>query len=752
MKGLSRQEVYFMSDEQPFVIFDDSHEDDHSHNTPWLILVVDDDPDVHRATRFALKNIEIFGRRLETLHAYSAPETLKLVAEQPDIAVALLDVVMETDDAGLKLTAQLRHAGLRDTRIVLRTGYPGYAPELSVMTDYDIDDYRTKDELTRTRLLSVLTSAIRSYSHIHTLSRSRTGLELIIQGTREVFRRDSLKLFSEGLLLQLSALMSVEKSGFVCAETQKNGEPFEGRIVSACGSFANTPEDGARTDPLISKLLMAADQSMEPVFCDGYLIMQFHNDDGKRLWVVLESNRIPEEADRDLLRLFATNIAIGFENITLIETLDMQAHTDPIFGLPNLNACTRLLKQRLRSQTPGFLAMTTIGSFQTLFAQYGPQNAVALIREIFARMENYTTETHSVIMADGSFGVLADHCEHVTGAISLALSKPVTTGSLEVPLTPSTVLVDLSQRQEGPMSILRDASLALMHVSQTNPGCCEMYDEHLIRLLKRQRELTQALHRDVRQSTGFSVCMQPKNRLSDGAIVGAEALLRWKCHGENISPAEFIPLAEMAGLIQILTVFVIHEVAAWLKDQPAERMIPVSVNLSMADLNKPGLASSIIRTVSELGIDPAQMEFEVTEGVAMENAILAAAQVEQLAAAGFHISLDDFGTGYSSLGQFDRLPISTIKIDRAFVKDICSNRASLNLASVIISMTRTLNVSCVAEGVETEEQRQVLMRLGCNTGQGFLFSRPVPIEHFNELLRTASQEPPAEQPGRHERR
>ncbi|HBS41335.1 MAG TPA: diguanylate cyclase, partial [Oceanospirillales bacterium] len=112
----------------------------------------------------------------------------------------------------------------------------------------------------------------------------------------------------------------------------------------------------------------------------------------------------------------------------------------------------------------------------------------------------------------------------------------------------------------------------------------------------------------------------------------------------------------------------------------------------------------------------------------------------------------DFGTGYSSLGQFDRLPISTIKIDRAFVKDICSNRASLNLASVIISMTRTLNVSCVAEGVETEEQRQVLMRLGCNTGQGFLFSRPVPIEHFNELLRTASQEPPAEQPGRHERR
>ena len=114
----------------------------------------------------------------------------------------------------------------------------------------------------------------------------------------------------------------------------------------------------------------------------------------------------------------------------------------------------------------------------------------------------------------------------------------------------------------------------------------------------------------------------------------------------------------------------------------------------------------------------------------MQDAKQAASQVEVLAAAGFRISLDDFGTGYSSLGQFDRLPIHTIKIDRSFVKQICDNPASRNLAAVIISMTQALNVDCVAEGIETEAQRQLLIRLGCETGQGVLFSKPVPMLVF----------------------
>ena len=736
-----------MSDNIPFVLFDDSSDKPNTDTRSWRILVVDDDPDVHRATRFALKNVSIHGRDLHTVHAHSVAEALEKISDWSDIAVALVDVVMETDDAGLQLVGQMREAGLNETRIVLRTGYPGYAPELSVITDYDIDDYRTKDEMTRTRLLSVLTSSIRSYDHIHTLARSRKGLEMVIRGAREIFHLTNVQLFSDGILLQVSALLRIEPSGFVCAELHRHGLPGDNIIISACGHFAHTDGRRAAENPRVMQLISAAGNDLEPVFCDGFMVLSFHSEESGRLWVVLRTDQVPDKPNLDLLRLFATNIAIGFENITLMESLETLAHTDPIFGLPNLNACTRELEERLESPQPGYLGLITIGSFQSLFAQFGPENAVSLIREIYARLDNQSDDLHTSIMADGSFGLISSDRDVVGNAMKTALDTPVISGDLEVPLTHSSVMIELGSRHESAMTILRDASLALIHVRHTSPGGCEMYDEELISALRRRRYLTQALRRDVREGTGFRVFMQPKNRLSDGAIIGAEALLRWQHKGEDVGPAEFIPLAEMAGLIQLLTLFVIRRVADWLKHQPVGEMIPVSVNLSMADLNKPGLATSIIRIAGQLGINPAHMEFEVTEGVAMENAVLAASQVEQLAAAGFQISLDDFGTGYSSLGQFDRLPINTIKIDRAFVSQICESRASRNLASVIIGMTRALNVHCVAEGIETEDQRKMLMKLGCHTGQGFLFSKPVAIERFNDLRRPSYEDKPSKQSG-----
>ena len=638
---------------------------------------------------------------------------------------------METEDAGLKLVSRLREAGLTETRIVLRTGYPGYAPELAVLSQYDIDDYRTKDELNRSRLIAVLTSSIRSYDHMHTLARSRKGLEMVIRSAREVFQRSNLQLFSEGILIQVAAMLRTTSSGFVCLEKMEDDILTERRIVSSTGRFAHLNGRRVRShDMEVMKLLGYTSDSQEPLFTHGFMFMSFSSDERNPLHIVLETTRIPSSDDLDLLRLFATNIAIGYENVTLLETLEHKAHTDPIFDLPNLNACARLLKERLGSPNPGCLALVTIGSFQSFFAQYGPANTVSLIREIHNRLKQHSRNAETVIMADGSFGVLSSDKNQLTDAISSALLTPVRIGDLEVPLTPSSVLIELSERDDSAMSIIHDATLALLHICQTTPGRCEEYDDKLNNSLKRKRELAFALQRDAHSGHGFMVFLQAKNRLSDGQIIGAEALLRWRLNGEMVSPAEFIPIAEMTGQIQLLTEFVIREVGRWLSSQSDPKAVPVSINLSMADLNKPGFAQQITDLVASLNIRPEWLELEVTEGVAMQDAKQAASQVEVLAAAGFRISLDDFGTGYSSLGQFDRLPIHTIKIDRSFVKQICDNPASRNLAAVIISMTQALNVDCVAEGIETEAQRQLLIRLGCETGQGFLFSKPVPMLVF----------------------
>ena len=193
-----------MNNDLELELFDDAADDGAAFaGRPWKVLVVDDNPDVHAATDYALKDVSIFGRPLKTISAHSVDEAIVRAEEHEDIAVSMIDVVMETDDAGMKLVKALRNKGFSDMRLVLRTGYPGYAPELAVVTDYEIDGYHTKDELTRTRLISLLTTSIRAYDSIRAMSRSREGLELIVRSARQLFRRGNLEMFAEGVLTHL---------------------------------------------------------------------------------------------------------------------------------------------------------------------------------------------------------------------------------------------------------------------------------------------------------------------------------------------------------------------------------------------------------------------------------------------------------------------------------------------------------------------------------------------------------------------
>ncbi len=210
------------------------------------MLIVDDDNDVHQSTGFALANTEVLGRPLEFLHAYSAADAIRILSEQTQIAVILLDVVMESDDAGLQLVRRIRQElGNSEARIILRTGQPGYAPEMDAIRDYDINDYKTKSELTRNRLYTALTAAIRSYEQIHTINASRRGLGMVIRASSQLLARQGVSEFAAGIITQICGLFGLPPEGVVCAYDQAD-QPGRALIVAAAGSLTELHQPAPR--------------------------------------------------------------------------------------------------------------------------------------------------------------------------------------------------------------------------------------------------------------------------------------------------------------------------------------------------------------------------------------------------------------------------------------------------------------------------------------------------------------------------
>jgi CheY-like chemotaxis protein len=290
----------------------------------WKILVVDDDDEVHTVTRFVLGRAEILGRPLDLIEARSLRQAQDMLLAHADIAVILLDVVMEEHDSGLKFARWVREAGLMDVRIILRTGQAGYAPELDVIRDYDINDYRAKSELTHTRLITSITAAIRTFEQVHTTERSWRGLERILASCSQLFRRRDLASFAEGVLVQMASLCSFRGDGMICAIT--TGEPDgEALIVSGIGGLAGYAGCRLRDLPddnrLKASLLSAA---AEDAAAGGPMLLTMHAP-GKRFLAILDQDETLDSMDEALLRLFAAHVAVGFENVGVIERLARKA-------------------------------------------------------------------------------------------------------------------------------------------------------------------------------------------------------------------------------------------------------------------------------------------------------------------------------------------------------------------------------------------------------------------------------------------
>ncbi|GJD95055.1 ATP-binding response regulator [Methylobacterium iners] len=289
----------------------------------WTIAVVDDDPAVHEGTRYALAGYELDGRGLEILSAYSAAEARLLLAARPDVAVVFLDVVMESDDAGLRLVGDIRRElGNETVRIILRTGQPGQAPERRVIVDYDINDYKAKTELTADKLFTSLTAALRAYQQLKRLDETRRGLEIILDAAPMLLDHKSMQRLAEGVLTQVASLLNVECAGIlVLRENDATDERFCVLAGSGCYGHYVGRNPAWPLDPDVHPVVERAFAERTHSFGDHWSTLYMHTASGSEIVALIDADRSLSDTDRSLIDLLTTRLSIAFDNVILYEKL-----------------------------------------------------------------------------------------------------------------------------------------------------------------------------------------------------------------------------------------------------------------------------------------------------------------------------------------------------------------------------------------------------------------------------------------------
>jgi signal transduction histidine kinase len=289
----------------------------------WKIAVIDDDPAVHDGTRFALSDYSLNGQGLEILSARSAAEGRELMAAHSDIAAVLLDVIMETDVAGLELVEFIRNELKNETvRIILRTGQPGQAPERRVIVQYDINDYKAKTELTADKLFTSLTAALRSYQQLERMVQTRRGLEIIIDAASTLYDFKSMQRLAEGVLTQLASLLNVDCAGILVLRDNGGVDPELSVLAgSGCYSrFIGTTSSKA-LDPDLRALVEDAFQRRKNEFADHRSVIYLRTGSGREVVVLLQAERELSETDRSLVEIFSSRLSIAFDNVILYQQL-----------------------------------------------------------------------------------------------------------------------------------------------------------------------------------------------------------------------------------------------------------------------------------------------------------------------------------------------------------------------------------------------------------------------------------------------
>jgi diguanylate cyclase (GGDEF)-like protein len=707
---------------------------------PWRILVVDDDADVHEGTVFGLRRMEIEDRPLELLHAYSGGEALDLLRRERDIAVILLDVVMESEDAGLLIIDRIRsELGLEHVRIVLRTGQPGQAPEIETIRRYDINDYRSKADLTRIKLYTALTSAVRAYDQLLRLDASRRGLEKVIGASNRFLAEESLQGFASSVITQIAALVDEEPDGLFCAARRHQNSQRDATVLAAAGHFAALVDRalGEVADPLAARSLARALRERRNLLEPGHLTLFFPGR-GEQDYAAFVAAHPARGVDAQLAEVFSSNVALSAANVELLQRLRDHAFKDRLLDLPNRVALTRHIDQELAAgRAAGHaLLLLDIDQFAALNDMFGYAYGDRLLTAMARRLVGRLAPACMVARVAGdTFGVWGDEDALDPGRLRALLEQPFALDGVTRLVSVSMGLAPCGTAPADGQEVFKNALIALKQAKAGGQGHVQVYTAEAGSAARERARLLHGL-RHAFDGGQLSLVYQPQLALASGRAVGAEALLRWRGEdGRFISPAEFIPVAERSGLIVPIGAWVLRTALQALAGMQAQAPgLRMAVNVSPLQFAQPQFLAELDAALHAAGLPPQCLELEVTESVAVMGLERAVDLLQQVKDRGIAVAIDDFGTGFSSLSYLDRLPADRLKIDRAFVSALDLGAAGARIAEMIVPLGKRLGMQVLAEGVETPAQAEALLQLGCDEVQGYLYGRPMPLDSFMAWL------------------
>jgi diguanylate cyclase (GGDEF)-like protein len=423
-----------------------------------------------------------------------------------------------------------------------------------------------------------------------------------------------------------------------------------------------------------------------------------------------------------------------------------QAFHDPLTDLANrslfLYQVGHALARAQRTAGTVTVLFLDLDNFKTVNDSLGHAAGDNLLVDAARRLAVCVRESDLIARLGGDeFAVLVeqtasvDEVLQIAGRIRTALSTPFKLGGKEV-FVNASIGIARTSCGETTDELVRNADLA-MYVAKNRGKGQHVLFEPTMHHAALERLVVEADLRQALEHEEFLIQYQPIVALDTGEIIGAEALVRWLCRERGrVAPGVFIPIAEETGLIVPIGRWVLRRACREAQRWTRERGLPVriTVNLSGRQLQEPGIVDDVREALVDSGLSPGQLVLEITESMLMHDTVLSMARLTALKALGVSLALDDFGTGYSSLSYLQRYPIDILKIDKAFVDDIDQGGEGPVLASAIIALGATLRMNTVAEGIETEPQRGQLLALGCQLGQGYLFSPPLDAEEFWHLL------------------
>jgi diguanylate cyclase (GGDEF)-like protein/PAS domain S-box-containing protein len=446
-----------------------------------------------------------------------------------------------------------------------------------------------------------------------------------------------------------------------------------------------------------------------------------------------------------------------FSDISKRKEAEAQIHQlafyDPLTELPNRRLLIERLQQAFsvgaRSGQHGAVLFIDLDNFKTINDTKGHDTGDLLLAEVAKRLNVCVRDGDTVARLGGDEFVVvleslnsasddaATQADLVAEKIREALSQPYQLGNYAYHTTPSIGVVLFLGHRQSLDDVMKHADTAMYQAKTAGRNAIRFYDPVMQAGIEARADLEEELRYALERQ---QLCLHYQIQIdSSNRTLGAEVLLRWQ-HPEKelISPAQFIPLAEETGLIVPIGLWVLQTACALLRSWQSDavtRDLTLAVNVSAKQFRSQDFVAQVERTLLEAAAKPALLKLELTESIVLENVEDTIAKMRELKLLGVSFSMDDFGTGYSSLQYLKRLPLDQIKIDQSFVRDIVSDPNDAAIVKTIIAMSEVLGLNVIAEGVETEAQREFLDLRGCHAFQGFLFGRPVPLEDFEKRLR-----------------